>query len=346
MQTRPHSEFLKQALPLLLHDHDCLVIPGLGGFVAHPIPARFDEDKGEWVPPGRDVAFNAKLTVRDGLLEQEIRRATGCTNDAAAALIDGEVHRLREIIEAGGTETIPGLGRVYLTPSGQVGFAPESRLGERYAPPGLSRIPWVDFSAEKNASEASPLTEPTPVPQTEGEESEETPVTASVTLLRLAAVLALPLLVGGTLWWGKSNQDEFHFSLPGSALESPYLPRIEGEDIRFPDTENVESLAFLDADAPAIEPVPTEAVMPLPSPQPLSSGCTHHVIAGTFSSMPRAAGLARRFESLGYSTSLLPGPNGKHRVSAGCFHSASQARSFRKGLQEHHGLGEAWILKQ
>ena len=77
MSLSPQSNFLLNALPLLLHDHDCLVIPGMGGFVAHPVPARFDEDKGEWIPPGRDVLFNPKLTVRDGLLEQEIRRATG-----------------------------------------------------------------------------------------------------------------------------------------------------------------------------------------------------------------------------------------------------------------------------
>ncbi len=350
MQAHSKNEFLKQALPLLLHDHDCLVVPGLGGFVAHPIPARFDADKGEWVPPGRDVAFNAKLTIRDGLLEQEIRRATGCTNDAASALIDGEVQRLREIIENGGTETIPGLGRMYLNASGQVGFAPESRLGERYAPPGLSRIPWVEFSQEKKATTAPPTEAPTPASETVGptpiEGQDVAATSVSVTLLRLAAVIALPLLVGGTLWWGKSNQDEFRFALPGAALESPYLPRIDGEDIRFPETENVESLAFLDADAPAIEPVPTEAVMPLPSSQPISSGCAHHVIAGTFSNMARAAGLARRFESLGYSTSILPGPNGQHRVSAGCFHDASQARAFRRGLDEHHGLGQAWILKQ
>ena len=57
------TEFLIQALPLLLHDHDCLVIPKFGGFVAHPVPARYDTDKGEWVPPGRNVAFNPKLTV-------------------------------------------------------------------------------------------------------------------------------------------------------------------------------------------------------------------------------------------------------------------------------------------
>lgn len=122
-------DFLIQALPLLLHDHDCLVIPGLGGFVAHPVPARYDGDKSEWVPPGRNVVFNPKLTVRDGLLEQEIRRATNCTTDAATALIDKEAASLKVHLESGGTREIPGLGRLYQMDNGSFGFAPESRLG-------------------------------------------------------------------------------------------------------------------------------------------------------------------------------------------------------------------------
>ena len=141
---QPVSDFLIQALPLLLHDHDCLVVPDLGGFVAHPVPARFDADKGEWVPPGRNVAFNPKLVVRDGLLEQEIRRATGCTNEAAAALIDREVDNLRLQIAAGQTREIPGLGRLYLGENDIIAFAPEPRIDERYAPRGSVAFPgWI-----------------------------------------------------------------------------------------------------------------------------------------------------------------------------------------------------------
>jgi len=77
----------------------------------------------------------------------------------------------------------------------------------------------------------------------------------------------------------------------------------------------------------------------------MASGCTHHVIAGTFSAMDRAATLARRFESLGYATSILPGPSGNHRVSAGCFNDARRAADFRQGLKLHHGIEQAWILK-
>ena len=343
MGTPSDSDFLIQALPLLLHDHDCLIVPGLGGFVAHPVAARYDTDKGEWVPPGRDVAFNAKLTVRDGLLEQEIRRATGCTNDAAAALIDSEVAALQDALQRGSTRDIPGLGRLYLTDSGTIGFAPEPRLGERYSPPGLSRIPWVDLHAVAVEEEAVPTGEEETTPvlplPTTGSEHWARP------LARMAAVIALPLLLAGSLWWGGAGEDRFSFLKFNEPNPTPYIPRIEGEDIRFPEVFEDTPPAFIDPGAPHLAPPSSdEALMPLPMPQALSSGCSLHVIAGTFSAIDRAAALARRFESLGYSTSILPGPGGSHRVSTGCFDKKSEARRFLRGLETHHGISQAWVL--
>ena len=345
MPNTSDMDFLIQALPLLLHDHDCLVIPGLGGFVAHPVPARFDGDKGEWVPPGRNVVFNPKLTVRDGLLEQEIRRATNCTTDAATALIDKEAASLKAHLESGETREIPGLGRLYQMDNGSFGFAPESRLGERYAPPGLSRIPWVDRSVATDQKATRPSV---PAAETAPEAAPEMSARAdhwAGAWVRVAAVLMLPLLVAGSLWWGQSEGDQFEFLSLNRSTPSAYLPRIEGEDIRFPEPTETNNLGFIHAGAPTIETGGRrEALMPLPMPQPLSAGCSHHVIAGTFSSMQRAAGLARRFESLGYATSILPGPNGHHRVSTGCFDNLKRAVSFQKSLKSHHGIDQAWVL--
>lgn len=341
MQSPAHTDFLIQALPLLLHDHDCLVVPDFGGFVAHPVPARYDGDKGEWVPPGRNVAFNPKLTVRDGLLEQEIRRATGCSNEAAASLINREVEAIKQAIQSGITQDIPGLGRLYLTEHGRTAFAPEARIDERYAPPGLGRIPWLD----RTATESGKPTEAPSIP----EENDESPTQPAIQrdftpLLRVAAVL-LPVLLVGSFWWHNNDTATFDLFPSDATSSSSYIPRIEGEDIRFPEEANA-GLDFIDPSAPDIEPrAATEEMMPIPEPSGMASGCTHHVIAGTFSAMDRAATLARRFESLGYATSILPGPSGSHRVSAGCFNDARRAADFRQGLKLHHGIEQAWILK-
>ena len=344
------SNFLLNALPLLLHDHDCLVIPELGGFVAHPVPARFDGEKGEWIPPGRNVAFNPKLTVRDGLLEQEIRRSTGCTNDAARALIDRDVDALKEAIAGEGQVELAGLGRLYATEDQRIGFAPEARLSERYAAPGLSRIPWFDKEAQpaEDTADSTPETSSTvvtPLPTSDHSEDRET----SGMPMRWAAVLLLPLIVGGALWWNGQPGTAFHlFSGLSNPEPAEFLPRIEGEDIRFPELTVDAPLPFVSEAAPAADSEQYadggEPTMPVPQPKPTSSGCSHHVIAGTFGEAPRAAELARRFEALGYSSAILPGPQGMQRVSAGCFDNADDAAHFKSSIQAHHGFEQAWIL--
>ena len=353
MSLSPQSNFLLNALPLLLHDHDCLVIPGMGGFVAHPVPARFDDDKGEWIPPGRDVLFNPKLTVRDGLLEQEIRRATGCSNEAATEWLTRETEALQSVLQSGQHVTLSGLGRLYRTEDGTLGFVAEPRLGERYAAPGLIRIAWPDHDARPAESTATneksgpavigPVSVGT---QTETEEESAPEDTRfAQRLLKAAAVLALPALVTGTLWWNQQHTTGFDLGLSSTPIETPFAPRIEGEDIRFPELDLGDPLPFIKAGAPDLpNPVTTEAHMPIPIPSSTASGCGHHVIAGTFADARRAATLARRFDSLGYTTSILPGPDGMQRVSAGCFQRSGDAARFRRALVERHGFNQAWIL--
>ena len=346
MNIVPKPNFLLNALPLLLHDHDCLVIPELGGFVARPVPARFDEDKGEWIPPGRDVLFNPKLTVRDGLLEQEIRRATGCSNEAAAQWLTSETEALHATLKEGRHVALHGLGRLYLTDSGALGFVAEPRLSERYAAPGLSRIAWADNQTTLPVKEEKSA-QPSPIPvEPIGEDSNRIQAQFPQQLLKVAAALALPIMVTGVLLWNHQNTTSFDFlGLSSEPVETTFAPRIEGEDIRFPELDLGDALPFVQAGAPRlIAPQAAEELMPIPVPGSTASGCGHHVIAGAFAESRRAAALARRFEALGYSSAILPGPNGIQRVSAGCFQHEKDAAIFRRAMATRHGFSQAWVL--
>ena len=54
---------------LLLH-HDCVIVPGLGGFGTQYVPARRIEEEFLFLPPYRSVGFNQQLVLNDGLLVQ------------------------------------------------------------------------------------------------------------------------------------------------------------------------------------------------------------------------------------------------------------------------------------
>ena len=61
---------LAKHIETLLLNHDCVMVQGLGGFIAMKKPAHFVADEGVFYPPYRSVTFNQQLTYGDGLLEQ------------------------------------------------------------------------------------------------------------------------------------------------------------------------------------------------------------------------------------------------------------------------------------
>ncbi len=72
----------------LLMNHDCVVAPGLGAFLAHETPARYDSESGQFMPPTRSLGFNQALTINDGLLAESVARRCGISLDSARAEID------------------------------------------------------------------------------------------------------------------------------------------------------------------------------------------------------------------------------------------------------------------
>ncbi len=52
----------------LLFLHDCVILPGFGGFICNYKNARIDESNGTIYPPGKDILFNRNLVQNDGLL--------------------------------------------------------------------------------------------------------------------------------------------------------------------------------------------------------------------------------------------------------------------------------------
>ena len=54
---------LTKHIEILLLENDCVIVPGLGGFIAHYQPAHYEEDECVFVPPTRMVGFNPQLTM-------------------------------------------------------------------------------------------------------------------------------------------------------------------------------------------------------------------------------------------------------------------------------------------
>ncbi len=79
----------------LLTGHDCVVVPGLGGFIHQTQEARYDQVSGLYYPAGKQLAFNAQLRYNDGLLCQAYQMEQGLSFEQANASIRQAVDELK-----------------------------------------------------------------------------------------------------------------------------------------------------------------------------------------------------------------------------------------------------------
>ena len=87
---------LAQHIEVLLLENDCVIVPGLGGFIAHNRPAAYHADSHTFEPPMRTVGFNPRLVINDGLLVQSYMQTYNTDFPDATRKIEKTVQALKE----------------------------------------------------------------------------------------------------------------------------------------------------------------------------------------------------------------------------------------------------------
>ncbi len=115
---------LSRHIEALLLKHDCVIVPGLGGFVTQYVPARRIADEELFLPPFRSVGFNPDLAINDGLLAQSYMHAYDTTFPESVKLINEAVSSLKAQLSQEGEYSLSGIGRLTLGMNGRYLFEP------------------------------------------------------------------------------------------------------------------------------------------------------------------------------------------------------------------------------
>lgn len=115
---------LQRHIEILLLTNDCVIVPGLGGFMAHHIEARFDEEDNTFVPPLRTLGFNQNLTMNDSLLVQSYIECYDISYPEALRRIEDEVNELRQHLQTEGSFELNDIGMLTLNSEGNIEFRP------------------------------------------------------------------------------------------------------------------------------------------------------------------------------------------------------------------------------
>lgn len=163
---------IERHIEILLLDNDCVIVPGLGGFTAHHVEARFDESDDVFLPPLRTLGFNQQLKINDSLLVQSYIEAYDISYPEALRRIEGEVEELRQRLANDGYYEMTDIGVLEMNEDGNIIFTPcEAGIltPEIY---GLSSFEMQPLMAEESTTSASstqvqkPNVEPTPITTT------------------------------------------------------------------------------------------------------------------------------------------------------------------------------------
>ena len=122
----------------LLLEHNCVIVPDLGGFVTQYCPAHFDEVAGCFVAPSYQVGFNPLLQTDDGVLAHSFMMVNQTSYDEAVHDIRLCVHQLREALRTRKEVTLLNIGTFKQSASGNYDFTP---LKEGIATPALFALP-------------------------------------------------------------------------------------------------------------------------------------------------------------------------------------------------------------
>lgn len=148
---------LERHIETLLLDNDCVIVPGLGGFIAHHVDARYDSRDNMFLPPLRTLGFNPKLNMNDSLLAQSYVEAYDISYPEALAKIDSEVDELKQSVEREGVYELENIGVILLNENGNYEFEPcESGI----LTPELYGLSGVEIELRSDGKQAHSLVVP------------------------------------------------------------------------------------------------------------------------------------------------------------------------------------------
>lgn len=115
---------LAQHIEVLLLEDDCVIVPGLGGFVAHYTPAMRVAEENVFLPPTRIIGFNPQLKMNDGLLVQSYMAVYDTDFSDATRIVEKEVAHIFTALHEEGKVDLPNIGELRYSIHGIYDFVP------------------------------------------------------------------------------------------------------------------------------------------------------------------------------------------------------------------------------
>lgn len=329
----------------LLFRHDCVIIPGFGGFILNYVPAAIDKTTCLFHPPARRLSFNRNLNHNDGLLAGTLSRETGVSYTEAREQVDQYVAGIRDRLTKGEPVEIEQIGVFRANQEGGIQFEPDATTNYYLGSYGMEPFvcePAAGFDVRRRVMNTGHRVPSAGIPL------RKILVRAAVAVPVLIALIAIPLktdILGTRFQKSTLNpltKAEFEHNM--AALDEGLQPEsmsATAQAVTEPAGDPSADMALPGSKPSAVSADRTDAVVATP-PQAEQAEAGYYLIAGSFRNETNARTMAARLASMGYEPRLLEAPNGFIRVAAGGFPDIESAVVEKQKLAP--AVEGLWIL--
>ena len=319
---------INKHISFLLCEHNCVVIPDFGGFVANYESARIDSRSHFMYAPKKSIVFNKSLQNNDGLLVNEIASCEGLTFKQAKKELDKYVLDLKESLKLYKKVFIEEVGTLLYTSEGNILFVQSNSRNHLLDSFGLST---VQYPAIQRTSVQEQFEEKI-------KHIDKKHLTSNKKVWLKAAAVLLPLFMVSAL--GISNKKKIQTTY---ANLSPF----SSSTTKIVETKKSYSLDKFDIESPTndIE----QAVISfyeakdnlVTAPIELDK---HFIIAGAFSSEKNAKKMIAKLKGADFGNSKIVNQShsGLYRVCFDGFSNSSEALSALRKIKKTNP--SAWLL--
>ncbi len=353
----------------LLFRHNCVIVPGFGGFVARQTSAVIDYVKGTMQPPRKSLLFNRQLINNDGLLVAELARANEISFDEAFKLVQATVDNWNDTLKRGERVTIERVGFMFHDREKNLCFEQDRYFNLLLDSYGLGSVHFIAKEDMDLVQEGAKIRTLDPaIAEEKADEAEIIDHPAASSKRRMwkyvaAAACILPIAFYSI--WIPTKTDAIQsgvlsindFNPFHESHESTYVKKNTEYNATFPSVE--QSLEDEINATPEKEvfsiPVDDELNIPVrverPKVETPVTPATEYVaiaqafdcVVGCFSSQSNAQNMISSLKARGFDARQVDISNGLYRISAGSATTEEQARQIIANVNAQGFNG--WILR-
>ncbi len=294
----------------LLIDNDCVIVPGLGGFVANYQSAQLvGVGHIRFVPPSRRLMFNAKLNYNDGLLVSYVASKQQLSLHEAQNIVTENVQTIKKALRNEHSYQFDGLGLLQLNVDNRLvfdAFEQDGLLADSF---GLSPFMMPALQSVRAKQHAS---------------FKDKSPQRSLVMKKIAkrAVVVVPLL-----------------------LLLAILPTISIKQIQ---QSSLSLIQLFSSNSKPIEPIEPDAPKTIKNNVVIEKQVVagqYHIITGCFKSKETAESMSNQFRIKGYKSSTIE-MNGLYKVSLQSYNNDSAAhQELQQFVAGNPQFSDAWVMK-